>query len=107
MSNFAAIAEAMKAEAVKRKKSRRFLARGLVLTLWRDGADWVLSLTRWAVRASDQEVGICRHAFGVPWEAEGEIEEINGYQVRRLRWAAASQEALFEVPEPPGKFYSD
>jgi hypothetical protein len=106
-NKLAAIAEGMKSEAAEKGKVQRTLPKGLTMTLWRDGLDWVLSLTRYGTRASDMEMKICREAFGVPDEAEAEGEEINDYQVRRVRWVAASQEALFELPEPPARIFRD
>lgn len=97
MEKLAGIAEQMKTEAVEKGKVQRTLEKGLTLTLWRDGLDWVLSMTRRGVRPGDGEVMTCRRAFGVPDEAEAEGEEIGEYQVRRVRWLAVSQEALFEV----------
>lgn len=104
MDRLKAIAQAMKTQAADTGMAQRRLPKGLILTLRRDGLDWVLSLTRFEVRASDSEIAICRWAFEVPEDAESEVEEINEYQVRRVRWVAASQGALFEWPEPPGGF---
>lgn len=100
MEKLTAIATKMKARAAKEGKYQQVLEKGLVLTLRREGLEWVLSLTRHLARPSDAEMSICRRAFEVPAEAEAEAEEIGEYQVRRVRWPAASQEALFEVPAP-------
>lgn len=107
MGKLAAMAEEIKKEAAEKGKARRSLSRGLVLTLWRDGLDWVLSLTRYGSRPSDMELAICRRAFDVPDEAEAEGEEINAYHVRRLRWLAASQGPLFDLPEPTVRMFGD
>jgi hypothetical protein len=96
MNKLAAIAERMKIEAAEKGLAQRRLEKGLILTLRRDGPDWVLSLTRHLVRASDLEMKICLEAFQAPDGAELEGEEINEYQVRRVRWLAVGQEALIE-----------
>lgn len=99
------IAEAMKTEAAgETGKAWRPLERGLYLKLWRDGLEWVLSLTRQGVKPSDLELSICRAAFGVPIEAEVETEEVPPFYIRRVRWLGVSQAELFDAPVPPAIF---
>lgn len=107
------IALQMRREARQEKRARQPLERGLILTLWRDGEDWILSLTRKEVPASQQEIETCQKYFEIPAETKAEPEPIKGYHVTRLRWSdddskspkgdAAPEQVSFEGGEAEGK----
>lgn len=111
------IAIAMQSVAQATGQAQHRLGRGLILTLWRDGGDWVLSLTRSGVPPGDQELETCRQAFDIPAEAqvEPEAKPINGYHVTRLRWsekapAQGPEQLSFggqAVPPPPNPYNYD
>ena len=87
------IAIAMKRETRQTGLARCPLPRGLFLTLRYDDGDWILSLTRRrGVHASEKERNICRDRFGVPDDAELELEFVDGYGVTRLRWSEPGPE---------------
>lgn len=94
------VARALRNQAiVSGLAQRRLPAQGnraaMVITLRLDGDDWVVSFTRHAATVTDSELITWRAAFGIPSGAEMERESVNGYEVRRLRWAAVAQGELF------------
>lgn len=83
--------------------------RGSVLTLWRDGEDWILSLTRKGVPPGAKEVDTCKECFNIPAsvQAEAEAEPVNGYYIVRLRWREGHwQQGSFNggESEPPNQY---
>lgn len=103
----AQIALQMRREARAGRRTKRPLPHGLHLTLWRDGDDWILSLTRKNVAASAKEVDVCREKFEIPAEASVEgPEEIKGYHVTRIRWSEAKPEQTSFV-EPRESYYRE
>ncbi|MBN1954289.1 MAG: hypothetical protein JW900_04475 [Anaerolineae bacterium] len=84
MARLVDIAKEMDRAARVRGWSRRELGRGLALYLTCVGRQMALYLSRPATLPSEQEVEICRKAFGVPDYAE---RRDNDHSVT-LRWPA-------------------
>jgi hypothetical protein len=102
------IALLMRREARAGGRAQHKLERGLTLTLWQDGGDWILSLTRKGRPASETEIIICRQWFEIPASAAIEQDRVGQYHIIRLRWseAAAEQLPLIE-PEKPNQYKYD
>ena len=104
------IAAHMRQQVQIHKQPIRYkLERGLHLTLWRDGEDWILSMTRYGALPSEAEIKACRVAFTVPDQAAAETDRARGWQIIRLRWREMPGQAqLFEPPAaPPGHNYRE
>ncbi len=76
------IAVDMLAQARRQVKSTRDLSGGLRIELVTAGGHHVLTLSRPAVRPSDDEISICRHHFHVPADVQPE----QGDNHVTLRW---------------------
>jgi hypothetical protein len=86
------------------KPVRTPLERGLRLTLWRDGDDLVLSLTRPNVPPGENEVRACMTAFTIPPDADREIIFQDGYHIIRLRWREGTIEQASFLEEKPNHY---
>jgi hypothetical protein len=85
--------------------ARTQLERGLRLTLWRDGDDLILSLTRPNVLPSETEIRICMTVFSIPPGAGRERDFLKGYHIVRLRWREpAGRQNSFLEEAPPNHY---
>jgi hypothetical protein len=82
MATLSEIAEDMQRQAKSRGASVRDLPRGLSLELTWVGGYKVLRLSRPAVMPGDEEIDICRRAFGVP----AGVKEIRETNLVTMRW---------------------
>ncbi len=73
---------------------RRGMKKALIVNLRFTKNVWKLSLTRWAVQASQTERSLCKNAFRIPGETTFEANYKDGWGIIRYTWAGQTKEQL-------------